>query len=118
MRTRKMTDRMLLEGLVNKYGAKRLTNVINEMEVSTNHYPNYSNKNDKFNVAYDLCKMIISQFAYRPESMHGYFNYGEDDSWASKYPELCQECMDGDGIIAEKADNVMNVLKDFINVIK
>lgn len=31
MRTRKMTDRMLLESLVNKYGAKRLTNVINEM---------------------------------------------------------------------------------------
>ena len=31
MRTRKMTDRMLLEGLVNKYGVKRLTNVINKM---------------------------------------------------------------------------------------
>ena len=31
MKTRKMTDRMLLEGLVNKYGAKRLTNVINEI---------------------------------------------------------------------------------------
>ena len=30
---RKMTDRMLLEGLVNKYGAKRVTNVINEMNL-------------------------------------------------------------------------------------
>lgn len=36
MRTRKMTDRMLLEGLVNKYGAKRLTNVINKMNENSN----------------------------------------------------------------------------------
>ena len=31
MRTRKMTDRMLLESLVNKYGKKEIVNTINEM---------------------------------------------------------------------------------------
>lgn len=51
MRTRKMTDRMLLEGLVNKYGVKRLTNTINEMA--------------KYEVPYDnlvkqICNVISS----------------------------------------------------------
>ena len=36
MRTRKMTDRILLESLVNKYGAKRLTSVINKMNENAN----------------------------------------------------------------------------------
>ena len=31
MKTRKMTDRMLLESLLNKYGVKKITNVINKM---------------------------------------------------------------------------------------
>ena len=34
MRTRKMTDRMLLEGLVNKYGKNNIVKAINEMEES------------------------------------------------------------------------------------
>ena len=34
--SKKMTDRMLLESLVNKYGVKRLTNVINKMNENSN----------------------------------------------------------------------------------
>lgn len=64
-----MTDRMLLEGLVNKYGAKRLTNVINKMNegISPRIFPedfeNMQNDEDVINCIIDTlskCNMFIS----------------------------------------------------------
>ena len=54
MKTRKMTDRMLLEGLVNKYGAKRLTSEINKMneDVFTDTIKNIKNTQPTFGIHY------------------------------------------------------------------
>ena len=62
MKTRKMTDRMLLEGLVNKYGAKKLTNVINKLnEISIADKYELEKSKGKTQLSFDLfdklCKL-------------------------------------------------------------
>ena len=61
MKTRKMTDRMLLEGLLNKYGKNRLVKAVNEMADEPNcdcetvgELLDFLNKNIKIgNISYD-----------------------------------------------------------------
>lgn len=61
MRTRKMTDKMLLEGLVNKYGKNELVKAVNEMTNEPNcdcetvgELLDFLNKNIKSgNISYD-----------------------------------------------------------------
>lgn len=57
MKTRKMTDRMLLESLLNKYGVKKITNVINKMNENQDNiqvlYNSLPEADDDYRDAYE-----------------------------------------------------------------
>ena len=121
MRTRKMTDRMLLEGLVNKYGVKRLTNVINEMaspkaitiyadyvvddsmqlrkDIMCFRKNNIKAKYDK-NAEYDNMEFtaISNQAKYAlTDYMLNYYNDGDIDMIEEYWPELLPFINDCEG---------------------
>lgn len=69
----------------------------------------------------DFCKMVIEYMKLDCEinPLEGYaINYGEINEWVEKYPDLCQDFMNGDSKLSEVADELVHAMYKFASMVK
>lgn len=89
MRSRKMTDRMLLDGLVNKYGKKKITSVINKINENT-YLPNIDYNNVSEDILGDSSKGENIIYKYVSNDV-GICVDGFGSEEAEKFLDECQD---------------------------
>lgn len=69
----------------------------------------------------DFCKMVIEYMELDCEitPLEGYaINYGEITEWVKKYPDLCEDFMNGDSKLSEVADELAYAMYKFASMVK
>lgn len=76
----------------------------------------------------DFCKMVIEYMNMELESgdidegvnpLNGMaINYGEINEWVKKYPDLCEDFMNGESKLSAIADELTHAMYKFASMVK